>query len=116
MSFGSKMKVSAASIINNFSATGYLIHNDITTDPISGIKSGTATETEVDYFREYFEDYQLIDDRILGGDATLLLVTDVKPEVTWGFRDASNDVWGIVSVTPIEANDVKIVYQIHVRK
>ena len=116
MSFGSKMKVSAAKIIKNFSAKGFLLKNDDVTDPVTGIESGTKTEITVDYFREYYENYQLIDDRIIGGDAYLLISTDVIPLMDWQFRDADGVKWNIMAITPTEANGVKIIYSVHIRK
>jgi len=116
MSFSSGMINVATNLIDEFGAMGTLILNDNQIDPITGEKSGTSSEIPVQYFRTYYEDNELIENRIINGDARIIFVLDKKPETNWSFIDSDGLKWAILSITPTEGQGVNIVYEAHIRK
>jgi len=118
MSFAVGLKKMAANLTgaSGFGDKGVFIMNDAPADPITGLSSGTNTEVAIEYFREYYEDRELIENRIINGDARLMVVMDTKPKTDWRFKDSAGKVWNIISITPIESQGVDIVYQVHIRK
>lgn len=116
MSFSTGMVKVATDLIHKFGAEGKLVHNDNNIDPISGIVTGVSTTEDIEYFRTFYEDRELIDNRIINGDGKLLVVLDHNIKDNWTFEDHSGEKWDIISTTPIEAQDLNIVYELHIRK
>lgn len=110
------MKNVAAGLIEQFGGTGKLIVNDDPPDPITGIGGGNGTEIEVKYFRELYEDNELVENRIINGDARLIITMDQEPKTDWSFSDSEGILWNILAIAPIEAQEMNVVYQFHIRK
>jgi beta-galactosidase GanA len=110
------LKSVAIDLIKEFGSVGYFITSQ-TIDPISGVVSGTDTTVSVTYYREYYSTKDLIENRILAGDAKLTFVSDNTPMQDWKFVDDVGDQWTIViPPKPTEAQGLKIVYEAQIRK
>lgn len=110
------LQVVATDLIKEFGAIGTFLFNDNEPDPITGVKSGSSSEIEVEYFRTFYETKDLIENRILSGDAKILFVSKSKPKTNWSFKDSNFTEWNVLSFTPIEAQGLMIVYEGHIRK
>ena len=106
----------AIELIKEFGSVGKFIKNDQVIDPITQEPSGESSEIEVEYYVEYYDAREFIENLITTGDAKLLFTLGEEPKTNWSFKDVHLQNWNILSVSPIEAQDLKIVYQAHIRK
>jgi len=107
----------AIELISEFGSVGKFIKNDESIDPITQEVTGSSSEIDVEYYIEYYQAKEFIENRIIAGDAKLLFtLNNEEPKTDWSFRDVHLHTWNILSVAPIESQDLKIVYEAHVRK
>ena len=109
------LQLVAIELITEFGSNGLLNINGAKPNPITG-EGGTTAQIDIKYYREYYESRELVEGLILNGDAKILTVLAMEPKTDYSFVDDTAVKWGIVSITPIEAQGLKIVYEIHIRK
>lgn len=109
------LKNVATKLIKKFGSIGSLITKG-ESNPITGEDAAPISLEEVEYFIEYYETSQLIENRIIAGDAKVIFVRVDEPHTDMIFQDVNLSKWAILSIKPIEAQDLKIVYECHIRK
>lgn len=106
----------AIELIKEFGSVGSFIKNDQSIDPITQEPTGESSTLSVEYYIEYYKAKEFVENRIVAGDAKLLFTLEEEPKTDWSFKDVHLQVWNILSISPIEAQDLKIVYEAHIRK
>ena len=106
----------AIELIKEFGSVGKFDKNDQTIDSITQLKTGESSKVDVEYYVEYYDAKEFIENRIIAGDAKLLFTLEEEPKTDWNFKDVHLQNWNILSISPIEAQDLKIVYEAHIRK
>ncbi len=85
-------------------------------DPITGTGGGIDREIEIRYSIRYFETRELIDDRIIAGDAYIAFVLAESITKDSKFVSDQGVVWNIQNITEPETQGLKIVNKVHIRK
>ena len=106
----------AIELIKEFGSIGKFIKNDQVTDSITQEKTGASSEIDVEYFIEDYQPKEFVENRIIAGDAKLTFTLTEEPKTDWSFRDVHLQPWNILSIAPIEAQGLKVVYEAHIRK
>ena len=102
-------------LINKYGSRGKIDHQDQTVDPITGESTGVSSETVINYTTKPIEAHERIEAPILNGDQIITIKNAFKPSLKMLFIDKDNTRWSIVAITPTDAQNKDIIYDVHVR-